>query len=252
MEWRTIEIQIQGVRMLSRKKMCLSAFTALFGATLAAPALAATGFYVGATAGQSLFHGNKSDFDAAIVDGFSVDGLSMHITSSSLDKTDFAYGALVGYRLTPEFSIEATYTDLGKLSYQSTGRLTSGPFFSTNATADLTGSAKGPTLAALGIVPLSGAWEIYGRAGLFFSKVTLDVNTDMNNSPAGPVPTTKGHSSMSADSVDPLVGIGAAWHMVNRLTLRAEYTRFVNVGDKDKTGEMNVDLFNVGVTYSLR
>jgi len=40
--------------------------------------------------------------------------------------------------------------------------------------------------------------------------------------------------------------------VVDHVTLRAEYTRFVNVGDKDKTGEMNVDLFNVGVTYSFK
>jgi hypothetical protein len=49
-------------------------------------------------------------------------------------------------------------------------------------------------------------------------------------------------------SVDPLVGVGAAWHLPARVTLRAEYTRFINVGDKDKTGQISIDLFNVGVT----
>jgi opacity protein-like surface antigen len=60
-----------------------------------------------------------------------------------------------------------------------------------------------------------------------------------------------GYNSVSANSVDPLVGIGAAWHVFNRAALRAEYTRFINVGDKNKTGQINIDLFNVGVTYSL-
>jgi hypothetical protein len=40
--------------------------------------------------------------------------------------------------------------------------------------------------------------------------------------------------------------------VADRVALRAEYTRFVNVGDKDKTGEINIDLFNLGVTYSFR
>jgi opacity protein-like surface antigen len=46
--------------------------------------------------------------------------------------------------------------------------------------------------------------------------------------------------------------VGAAWHLPGSVTLRAEYTRFIDVGDKDKTGEINIDLFNVGVTYSFR
>ncbi len=240
--------------MLSRKKVCLYALTAVSGATGAVPALAASGFYVGATAGQSLFHQKKGDADAAIIQAFNTAGFATQITSSSLDKTDFAFSALVGYRLTPEFSIEAGYTDLGKLSYKSSGRLTliEAPIFSTTETADLKGSAKGPTLAALGIVPISAAWEIYGRAGLFFSKVTLDVDTTLVHNPIGPGLSTQGGDSVSANSVDPLVGVGAAWHVVNGITLRAEYTRFVNVGNKDKTGEINIDLFNLGVTYSFR
>jgi opacity protein-like surface antigen len=61
-----------------------------------------------------------------------------------------------------------------------------------------------------------------------------------------------GSDSESANSVDPLIGIGAAWHVGSRATVRAEYTRFANVGDKDKTGETNIDLFNLGVTYSFQ
>lgn len=41
-------------------------------------------------------------------------------------------------------------------------------------------------------------------------------------------------------SVDPLVGVGAAWHLPGHVTLRAQYTRFIDVGEKDKTGEINI------------
>jgi opacity protein-like surface antigen len=61
-----------------------------------------------------------------------------------------------------------------------------------------------------------------------------------------------GSDSQSANSVDPLIGIGTAWHLGNNVSLRAEYTRFSNVGDKDKTGETNIDLFSLGVTYLFR
>jgi opacity protein-like surface antigen len=63
---------------------------------------------------------------------------------------------------------------------------------------------------------------------------------------------TGSRDTETGQSVDPMVGVGAAWHLPGSVTLRAEYTRFIDVGDKDKTGEINIDLFNVGVTYSFR
>ncbi len=235
--------------------MCLRALTAVVAATAAVPAFAATGFYVGATAGESLFQKNTGDFDAAIIEGDNFetaaigDPASTQITSSSLDKTHFAFGALVGYRVTPEFAIEAGYTDLGKLTYKSSGQLQY-PLFYETVTADVQTSAKGPTLAALGILPIAADWEIFGRAGLFFSEVVVDAFVTPIH--VGPGFNFQAISPASANSVDLLFSAGAAWHVVDHWTLRAEYTRFVNVGDKDKTGEINVDLVNVGVTYSFK
>jgi opacity protein-like surface antigen len=238
--------------MVFRQKMCLPAVTAVLAATAAVPTLAATGLYVGATAGGSLFHqNNKSDLDAAIVEGFNSLHYSTQIASSSLDRTSHAFGALVGYRLMPGFSIEAGYTDLGNLTYKSSGTLalTINPGISATETANVKTGAKGPTLAALGILPITTDLEIYGRAGLFFSKVTVDPYTTSIH--VGPGVNAQAIGSASANSVDPLFSAGAGWHVVDHVTLRAEYTRFVNVGDKDKIGEMNIDVFNVGVTYSF-
>jgi opacity protein-like surface antigen len=230
--------------MMLGRRMQLSGLTVVLLAAAAAPTLADTGFYVGAMAGESLFHEDRSDADAAVIDAFNVNGFAVLNASSTLDKTDVAFGGLVGYQFTPSLAAEAAYIDLGKLSYKSSGTVTNNGFTTFPATANLTAKAKGPTLSALGILPLSPAWEVYGRAGLFFSKVTL--TADISVSDVG------GHDSVSANSVDPLIGVGAAWHVADRVTLRAEYTRFVNVGDKDKTGEINIDLFNLGVTYSFR
>jgi OOP family OmpA-OmpF porin len=230
--------------MVLRRRLPLSGLAVILCTVAAAPALADNGFYVGATVGQSLFHQDRSDADASIVDAFNGNGFFVTSGSSSVDKTDVAFGGLIGYRFLPGFAVEGGYIDLGKLSYKFNGTVAAGGFGTLSATADLTAKAKGPTLAALGILPLSPAWEVYARAGLFFSKVTLAANVGVSN--------LSGHDSESADSVDPLVGIGAAWHLGNRVTVRAEYTRFANVGDKDKTGETNIDLFNMGLTYSFR
>jgi OmpA-OmpF porin, OOP family len=233
--------------MVFRKRMLLAELTVVLSAAAAAPALAQTGFYVGATAGQSLFHQDRSEADAAIVDAFDGNGLTVVNGSSSIDKTDRAFGGLVGYRFIPTLAVEAGYMDLGKLNYKFSGSVagTVPRGFSTHpATANLTAKAKGPTLAALGILPLSPVWDVYGRFGLIFSKVTLTADLTVQG--------LAGSDSQSANSVDPMIGIGTAWHVGNNVSLHAEYTRFSNVGDKDTTGETNIDLFSVGVTYLFR
>jgi hypothetical protein len=172
--------------MSFQTRICLPVLTAVVVAAAGAPAVAETGFYVGATAGGSDFRQNKSDLDAAVVDAWTAGSATQDpasysavVNSSSLDKWGFAFGGLVGYRFTPAFSIEAAYIDLGQLRYNSADTVTfrnpivpSGVTFP--ASANIAAKAQGPTLTALGILPLSPAWEIYGRAGAFFSKVTLD------------------------------------------------------------------------------
>jgi opacity protein-like surface antigen len=87
------------------------------------------------------------------------------------------------------------------------------------------------------------------RAGIFFSKVTLDATASLSVNAGS---SGAGTDSQSANSVDPLAGVGLAWKPNQQLKIRAEYTRFSNVGDEDKTGEINIDTFNVGVTYAFQ
>jgi len=241
--------------MLFRNKAGLSVLTVVVGAAAVAPAVADTGFYVGLTAGQSRFHQTKGDGDAMAVAAWDSgpDSFTYNIASSSINKNDIAFSAVVGYRFMPALSFEASYTDLGESKYRSAGTLNFNPYpFTTRGTADFTTHAKGPTLAALVALPLSTNLEIYGKAGLIYSRVTLEFGSYMEHCPCGPIPSTSSTTSVVSNTLDPLVGIGAAWHMTNRVTLRAEYTRFIDVGDQDKTAETNIDLINVGVMYSFR
>jgi len=231
--------------MLRRKGICLPALVAVTATAAATPVLAGNGLYVGATAGSSLFHENKSDFDNAMLDAFSENGFFVTSGTSTLKNSSFAFGGLIGYQFIPEIALEASYTDLGKIRYHSND-IVSGQF---NAFADLDGKAKGPTVSVIGALPLTPQWEVYARAGIFFSKVTLDATVSLSQNVAS---TGAGTASQSANSVDPLAGVGLAWKPTKQFKIRAEYTRFSNVGDKDKTGEINIDTFNVGVTYAFQ
>jgi len=246
--------------------MCSPAVTVLLIAAAGSHAEAETGFYVGATAGESVFHATKSTFDTEVIDAWDAINTQLApvtvyatVNSSSLDKSHLAVGGLVGYRFTPEFAIEASYVYLGHLSYRSNDTATYHfPSFTfsdpESASANTTVKARGPTLSALGILPLSPAWEIYGRAGVFFSKVTSDSTGGLNLTvmQASLYRIAGFGHVVTSNSIDPLLGAGISWHLPGHVTVRGEYTRFIDAGDRARTGEFNIDLFNVGVTYSFR
>jgi OOP family OmpA-OmpF porin len=217
------------------------ALTLLAGVT--APAFAAdSGFYAGVTVGQSRFHQEKGEVDDIVVDAFNSNGAIVLSGTSSLDKTDTAFNGLVGYRFFTNFAVEAAYVDLGELKYHSTGTVTNG-FATAPATANLTAEAKGAMVTALGILPLSPQFDLYARGGVFIPTVKLHATVSIGN--------VSDSASDDDDSADPVAGIGAAFHLNDRFTLRAEYTRFFKVGDEDTTGEADVDFFGVGAVVTF-
>jgi opacity protein-like surface antigen len=230
--------------MLRRKGVCSAALAAVVATSIATPALAGDGLYVGATVGSSIFHADKSDFDDAVLDAFDATGLAVISGSSTLDKASVNFSGVIGYQFMRELALEASYTDLGKLRYHASDVLAN----RVNAAADLDAKAKGPTVAVIGALPLSREWEIYARLGVIFSKVTLEAQATLSSS-AGTA--TGAPSSESSNSVDALAGVGLAWNPTKHVKLRAEYIRYGKVGDKDTTGEINIDTFNAGLTYSF-
>jgi len=211
-------------------------------AAVGTPAFAENNFYIGAAVGQSRFDGNAGDFDDAVIDAFGDNGLFIVDGNSSLDKTDTAFGGLIGYQILPTLAIEASYVDLGKLSYTSSGTVSDGRFLYP-ATADFTVEAKGPTLSAVGRFPLGAQWDLYVRGGAFFAKTKLRAGSSIGG--------FDGADESSGDSVDSLAGGGVALHLGERFALRTEYVRYFKVGDEDKTGEGDIDQFTVGFIYTL-
>ena len=230
--------------MLRRKGVYFPALAAVMVTSAATPALAGDGLYVGATAGSSIFHADKSDFDSAVLDAFHQTGIAVISGTSTLNKSSVNYSGVIGYQFMRELALEASYTDLGKLRYHASDVLANGA----NAYTDLDAKVKGPTLAVIGALPLSQEWEIYARLGVIFSKVTLEAQATLSSNAGS---RTGAPSSQSSNSVDALGGVGLAWNPTKHVKLRAEYIRYSNVGDKDTTGEINIDTFNAGLTYSF-
>jgi len=211
-------------------------------AVLAAmPASAAErGFYWGLDAGQYAYGLDRNQLDDQIVDTLNAVGLSVIDGSSETSEDGFSWGLTLGYQFFRFLAIEAAYVDLGSAEYKANLDVTDGRQV-VPLKATLTGDSSGAALSALGILPIwDTGWDVYGRAGVYFSNGdgTLRVSSDSR---------TDGFSD-SANSQEFLWGVGTGYTS-GQWTLRLEYQQYMDVGDEDTTGEVDVDRITLGAIY---
>ena len=181
---------------------------------LAALALAASAtaqaadWYVGGAIGRADY---KVDFTGA----------------TASDKTDTGYKLFAGARLSPNLAIEGGYADLGK----ATGR---------DATTSASLQLTAVYLDAVGILPLSPQWDVYGRLGLTSSNLKISG-------------TVGGFAGSDSDrSVQPHFGLGGQYNLSKTVSVRAEWERFRGKFDKNGFSDSgNQDLLSVGVTIGF-
>lgn len=204
----------------------------------------AEGFYFALDGGSASFDVNKANLDKnlvaphvkALTDG----GETVTGAPSSLDDTDNAWTANVGYRFNSYVAAEFGYVNLGEALYKAQTNSTDGvnTFVDTFNVRVL---SAGPTAALLGVFPFS-SFEVYGKAGIFFSKTKVRNKLEV----AGDEPIS---AEVKADSQDIFYGIGAAWNFSDNYAVRVQYQKFLSVGDNDHTGETDVDFISVGILF---
>ena len=134
---------------MSLKKTTIGALLAVSGVALSSGAFAQaknteTGFYIGASVGQS-----TSDCG--------------DVAPFSCDDSDTAYKIFGGYKFNRNFAVEGGYSPLGEVSV--TG-------FGLNATAEATAWE----LVGVGALPLGNNFSIYGKLGFYNAEVEVSSN----------------------------------------------------------------------------
>ena len=148
------------------------------------------GFYIGGGVGQfNLKLDDVDQTDEAI---------------ESLDDSDTAWKAFVGWRMNPYFSLELAYVDFGSPSDR---------FETAGSGGDFSASLSGFEPSILGTIPL-GPVELFGKIGYYFYNV--DAKVDLDNGP--------GFDSSSSDE-DLLYGGGIGMTFFQHLNARLEYER---------------------------
>jgi OOP family OmpA-OmpF porin len=138
----------------------------------------------------------------------------------------------LGYGINRNLAIEAGYIDFGKAKY-------SASYAGGTATGDL--KAGGLDLVALGILPLTDKFSIFGKAGAVALKAKSSLTAD-----ASAVTAT---GKATANEVRPLIGLGASYKIANNVDLRTEFDHVNGIGKSNKTGTMDSNMISMGVAY---
>lgn len=249
------------------------------GCVLSTPAAFAEeyrGFYFGVWGGSgSIDVPSKTDFDEAIVPALpaELDGAAFiddnntptvltddtlfefalaGLGQSKLDDSVSVWGLQLGYRWGKYLATEVGYARLGEANY----RL---PMLIDVTATDATGSvtddflgeravqfvSAGPTISALGMLPVGERLDLHVRAGIYLAdtRVTNRIrDVEFNNGNIA-------HRRVDASQTEIYGGVGGAWSINESVVLRAEYQKFLDVGDDEKTGESDIDVFNVSVLF---
>ena len=192
-------------------------------------AAAESGPYVGADLGEALYPQGA----------FWRPAPGSLLYGNRLDTTDFAWSFRAGYRFSRYFGLEAGYVDLGGYSGALTDRV--------NAAAghgNMSFSAKGETLAALGTLPL-GDWDLHLKAGLLFGDTRLNVSGIDNAAPF--------QTSETLRTMNRLFGAGAGYDINAHWHAQFDWTRYVKVGSEVvSTGRIygpHIDNLAMGISY---
>lgn len=225
-----------------RKRNVVSAVTLGLAMAFSSANAVDAGWYVGLQAGQSTADIDQEELDFLVEDIFFAAGATVLSGSSSLEDTDTTWSVFGGYRFNPYLAVEAGYTELGTYEYRAEGLINPpGPISSAPASVGIDFSAAGFNTAVIGSLPLSEAFDLHARLGIFFSDTDIDVSASSTG--------VSESDRASGSDTDIYYGAGVNWHFADHWTLGLDYLLYKDVGSEDDTGETDVDSFILQASY---
>jgi OOP family OmpA-OmpF porin len=170
-------------------------------------------FYAGGAIGRSSFSLSSSNSVPAPWGG------------EKSGKAGTAYKLYGGYRLTPNFGVEAGYARLGRVSQWTPGY---GYGYGYGASTLQSGSGQAFYAAATARLPLGDAFALNGRLGVAYGRISGRDNG---------VP---GYQRFSGSSTGVMAGFGAEYRVTKNLAITADYDYFGKLSKQAKGGMLTV------------
>jgi opacity protein-like surface antigen len=131
----------------------------------------------------------------------------------------------VGYKFSRHWSAELGFSDLGKFHAGFPGAFQDNKVHLGEATI-------------VGSYPATARYMIYGKAGAYYAKTTIDVSVSGTS------------LRRSEDDWGPTWGFGLQYYVTHGLAIRGEVQRYMKVGGGDM-GETDIDAWTIGALYKF-
>lgn len=181
------------------------------------------GWYGRLAAGRSTMDIEGSDIDALAA----AEGLT---TTSSVDDSDTAWKLFGGYRLTTNLGLEAGYAGYGTISTRSTVTAPAAGSF------DIDLDVTAWNIDAVGIVPIGGGFELFGKLGVSMWETDASVS--------GVAAGTAFSGTAGDDGNDVHFGLGASYRLTEAIGIRAEWERIDN-------DDQDLDAWTFGAQFNF-
>lgn len=213
-------------------------------------AAAERGLYVGGHFGQASKDAPRDFYELFNADIQNFAFFTPTEQTTSFDDSDTAFGLVVGYRLAENFAIEGGYQNFGEVTHRSRA---SGNFPQEAGTANVAihTETTGFTLAAVGVLPLTRDWELYGRAGALFADNKIRIVVTAEGERFIPPLGNRFSASDSAGTIGAYAGLGIARRFFDIYHLRLEYQRAFDAGDDDSGGKGDLDAALLGLIVTF-
>lgn len=253
------------------------------GCVLSTPAAFAEeyrGFYFGVWGGSGEFDTpSKGEMDEMILDNLGTElafipiqpltNVSIDaIFDSTQDDSLTPWGAMIGFRFNKWVAAEVGYVDLGEYLYSLTGAISGDYAFVCDTCLDEEGNplivirdlnggfdratqltSSGITASVLGMFPVGPRFDLHVRGGIYYADTRVTNRLRYVDAVDQSDVFNLLHRRVDASQTELLAGIGAAWNINDSFALRVEYQKFFDVGDDEKAGESDVDIFNVTLLF---
>lgn len=191
-----------------------------------------SGFYLGGSIGRSSVDlDNAQTRNTLTAAGFTNNGVTSDDKSSS-------WKLFGGYQINRNFAAELGFHKLGDFTQSTTVTAVGGVAIApTNVTAKVEDRSTF-SLSVLAMAPF-GPVSVFGKLGAYTSDVKISASAGGR--------TLSNHDRDN----DWLYGAGVSYNINRNFAVRGEWERFLKVGTNDQTGQGDVDVWSVGVTFKF-
>ena len=176
-----------------------------------------TGWYAGVNAAASRTGMSGKDINGVLAN------MGIANASTTLHDTDKSVGLELGYRMSNNLAVEAGIVSLGTFKYES-----STPTGAVNGKY----KARAASLAAVGFVPFTPNWSIYGKGGVHYNTVDFSAST---------------HAGNTESRAGWLAGLGLRYDFDGGLYTRAGWEHYAKVGENGSTGGGSIELLQLAI-----